>query len=429
MRLHAGSYRREADLAVPAHSSLSEVLDELLALCGAPLLTRPWQALTAGGQVIEPTTALAHTGLRDGDTLLLGPQRERVHPVLLDATEALTEETTRSARPVPPSFLAHVTATTALFILVVALSHWLPLWVAFLPTTIAALILTLWTHPLPGVIATGTACAGASGFFWIYRGQPQDWPAYALLTGLLSTAAALVLFGLAAHGLPIRFIAVASTVCVLVSSAVAAWFVLRDLSGTAALTTLLGFFLVALSPRLATACAGLAPPRLPSAGQDLGLSDAPLPHIEGRARRARLLYEGIHLGLALIVVPALLGIGFTASRSPAGLGFGIALVCGIGLIFALHALRHPHPLVLCSHAAVSLAAIAALAVAAGSSLAVLAIAGILCLAGMSMPWWLPRLPAPEPTQLLWWERLESLAIAAIVPLCLHLAGVLPPSGG
>lgn len=432
IRLHAGSYHREADIALPAHSSLAEFLDELLALCAAPLLTRPWQALTAGGRTIDATVPLSHTGLRDGDSLLLSPQQELPPPVLLDATEALTEETSRAARPVPPLSLAHAAATVSLLALVMVLSPWLPLWGAFLPSTVAAVILTLWAQPLPGVIAAGTACAGASGFLWIYGGQPYQWPAYALFVGILSAAAALTACGFAARGLPTRIIAAASVACFLGLAAVAAWFGLKNLSGTAALTLLLSFLLILFSPRLSTACASLTPPRLPSAGQDLGLSDAPPSspeRMQRHARRARLVYEGIHLGTALVACPCLLIIGLTTRHSPTGVGFSAAVALGFAVVFTLHGLRHPHPIVLWSHIGCALSALGALGtlatvgIVAENRLIITLLIGFLCCACIGMPWWLPRVPAPDPTHLLWWERLESLTIAALFPLCLHLAGV------
>ncbi|KQB84282.1 type VII secretion integral membrane protein EccD [Corynebacterium oculi] len=431
VRLHAGSYRREADMALPAHSSLAEFLDELLALCAAPLPARPWQALTAGGQAIDASVPLSHTGLRDGDSLLLSPQQELSPPVLLDATEALTEETTRSSRGIPPLHLAHTTATASLLALVIILSRWVPLWAAFLPSFLAALLLTLWSRPLPGVIAAGTTCAGTAGFCWIYHGQPHEWLAYALLTGTLATMSALALLGFAARGIPARIIATTGTACFLLLTAVTAWFILRTPSGAAALTLLFGFFLILLSPRLATACAGLTPLRLPSAGQDLGVSDPPPPppdKADQTQRRARRIYEGINLGVVLASCPALLLVGATAGDST-GVGFSAAVLCCYALVFTLHGLRHPHPVVLWSHLAAALSALSALAVlstraiSAGSHLTVTLIVGLLCLAGISMPWWLPSVPTPEPTHVLWWERLESLAIAAVIPLCLHLAGL------
>lgn len=426
IRLHAGSFHREADMALPAQSSLSEFLDELLALCSAPVPARPWQAHTAAGQLIDASVPLSHSGLRDGDVLLLSPRHELPPPVLLDATEALTEETSRTARTVAPHHLAHAAATVTLLVLTLALSHWFPLWVAFLPSSFASLLLTLWARPMPGVIAAGTACAGCSGFLWIPRGPSPDWPVYALLVGILCAATALTLFGLAARGLPARVIAAALVFFSLALTAGASWFLLRGLPGVAALVLLLSFFAVLASPRLATACVGLVPPRLPSAGQDLGLSDPEPPrpeHMQRTARRARHAYEGIHLGTVFLVCPALLALGITAGHSPIGVGFSTAVVSGYALIFALHGLRHPQPMVLWCHAAVVFSALAALGFLAGYHLGLVLMTGILSLLCIGMPWWLPRLPAPEPPLLLWGERVESLAIAAVIPLSLHLMGV------
>jgi len=41
------------DLAVPRNSSIAEILDEVLTLADAPRISRPWQATTAAGVLID----------------------------------------------------------------------------------------------------------------------------------------------------------------------------------------------------------------------------------------------------------------------------------------------------------------------------------------------------------------------------------------
>lgn len=58
--------RDSVDLAVPAHSSLSDVLGEVLELTEAPHISSPWQALTAAGLPIDPAAPLGLAGIRRG---------------------------------------------------------------------------------------------------------------------------------------------------------------------------------------------------------------------------------------------------------------------------------------------------------------------------------------------------------------------------
>ncbi|HHU68445.1 MAG TPA: hypothetical protein GXZ33_11505 [Corynebacterium sp.] len=44
-------------------------------------------------------------------------------------------------------------------------------------------------------------------------------------------------------------------------------------------------------------------------------------------------------------------------------------------------------------------------------------------AALTAPLWVPRVPEVEPTTVVWWERAESLALAASLPLAAHLAGL------
>ena len=52
------------DLAVPRNSSIAEILDEVLTLADAPRISRPWQATTAAGVLIDAAQPLAHTFYR-----------------------------------------------------------------------------------------------------------------------------------------------------------------------------------------------------------------------------------------------------------------------------------------------------------------------------------------------------------------------------
>ncbi|KQB87419.1 type VII secretion integral membrane protein EccD [Corynebacterium lowii] len=421
--MHAGSYHRQADLAVPAQSSLAECLDELLAILDAPLLPRPWQARTAAGTLIDATASLSQAGLRDGDSLFLSPQQEIPHPVIRDATEALAEDSAVPTQSVTPLHCAHAAATMALCALMPVLNTWLNPWLSCLLCCLIALLLTLWAKPLPGLIIGGIGHASAAGFLWVRHTATPGWLAYALLAALLCATLALCLFGLAARNISLRIIAAASMIFILSGSALLLWWSTHRLSAVAAGMILFSLLAIFLSPRLSTSLAGLHPPRLPSSGQNLDISDSPAIPVEEQARRAHLLYEGLYIGITFVFLPALILLGFSTSHSPAQAGFSAALLLGAALATVLHALRHRNPLILWAHLIISLGALVALSFLAGIHLVFALLALVLLLICLTMPWWLPRLPAPEPTHMLWWERCESLAIAAIIPLCAHHMGL------
>ena len=94
----------------------------------------------------------------------------------------------------------------------------------------------------------------------------------------------------------VRTTAVALTVSVLLLVAAVGYLLpgpgtgLQGSHGTAAAACVViaGIILLAAAPALTVATAGLKVPQLPTAGQDLAVSDAVQPDIDIRARRQRL---------------------------------------------------------------------------------------------------------------------------------------------
>ena len=68
------------DLAVPRNSSIAEILDEVLTLADAPRISRPWQATTAAGVLIDAAQPLAHTPLTHGSTIVYHHTATWNHP-------------------------------------------------------------------------------------------------------------------------------------------------------------------------------------------------------------------------------------------------------------------------------------------------------------------------------------------------------------
>ena len=50
VRVHAGNFRKEADLSLPVTGSLGEMIEDIGYLVDSPQLSKPWQACTAGGR-------------------------------------------------------------------------------------------------------------------------------------------------------------------------------------------------------------------------------------------------------------------------------------------------------------------------------------------------------------------------------------------
>ena len=77
------------DLAIPASSSLSETIDEILAIANLPANTTLWCATTAAGQELDSAIPLAQCHLTQGDILVISPLTETPTPVVRDAAELL----------------------------------------------------------------------------------------------------------------------------------------------------------------------------------------------------------------------------------------------------------------------------------------------------------------------------------------------------
>lgn len=233
--------------------------------------------------------------------------------------------------------------------------------------------------------------------------------------------------------------------------------------GTAAAagTIIAGVILLASAPSLTIAAAGLKVPQLPTAGQDLAVSDNLQPDVADRSTRAGLAYEGICWGIALCLIPAIIALSFTGTGSPVttdgaggdieaaattigariavlfgtgltGLGFVQALCVSIAGTVVMHAARHGRALagwalMLIAMVACLAACLCAVHAIGADGLAhawALTTVAILLLAAMlSAPLWTDKISQVEPTTIAWFERVESLTIAACLPLAAHLAGI------
>lgn len=416
VRFHVGTYRREADLALPSASALADLLPEITGLCGAPRISRPWQAATAAGVELDPAVPLHRTGLDHGDILILTPRHDAPSPVVRDSAEALVDA---AAAPAATG-LATAGAVTGCLSLVLVILLFQPAWVALAAGSAAALLVLLWRRGIRVLGLLAALLAAGAGAAVVLADAPADdsshgWAALAVvLCATLGAGAAAATGGLGRRGG-----AALAAGGVLLLAAVPGFFLPAD-TAPAALVLLAGLALITTAPGIAGRWAGLRVPRLPTAGQNLAVSDDPPAGTPHRARRALDLHEGLALGTALGMVPAVLFIGWS------GGGFAQALCAATAGAVLLHAARHRHAVPAWAWLLTGLAAGlgSVLAAVNGGGHPVLAgVATIVALAGLSAPLWAERVPELAPTTVVWWERLEMLAVAAALPLAAHLVGL------
>lgn len=195
--------------------------------------------------------------------------------------------------------------------------------------------------------------------------------------------------------------------------------------------------LLAGAPSFTTHLVGLKVPQLPTAGQDLNVSDSVQDDVDQRADRAGLAYEGVCIGAAAAGLPALalLAVMPVSSTNLVAVLFAQLLCVALAGATVLHAVRHARVVSSWALTGLAVAATAVAAIYAARSwstlttsppwsiwvLSALAV-GVLA-AMVSTPLWASKVALAAPTTIAWCERAETLAIAACLPLAAHVAGI------
>ena len=424
VRFQIGTYLREADVALPAGSTLAEVIPEIVTLVGAPRISRPWLATTAAGTPLDAAVPLHQTPLDHGAVVVLSPRHEGSLPVVRDAAEALAE-TDGEAGASGLAAAAAVAGVVCLFLLAAAYLPWSQACGMAGAAALALLVARREVRVLAPLCLTAAAAAGAALVLESARPGELTDPhtvGWAALAGAGATAATLILL-VVLHGIGARTAAATATVLALTAVGAAGVFLPAHAAdpapAAAALVIACGVVFVGQLPGLAVRLAGLRVPRLPTAGQDLQVADGETGDVVAQARRARRFHDGAALGAGLLLVPALLTVGAQ------GGGFAQALCLATLGALALHAARHRQAVPAWAWMTTAFAACLGAAVAAtdpGHPVQwVVAVAMTSAL--LTAPLWAPRVPELEPTAVVWWERAESLALAATLPLAAHLAGL------
>ena len=414
VRIHAGQTRKEADVSLPLSSSVGEVLGELLLLVDvspAPIL---WRATTAGGKAVSMTAPLDRTPLEDGSVLVLSPDAAPPAPIVRDAAEALAAD----APSTTLDGLAGIWGSAGLLATGGLLAAALSPAIGCATAAVLALILAVWTRR-GSILAAAHIAAGLAG--WFFTGGTA-----APTASCAGAAAAVAIVAALAHLMRVggvRARASAVTWCFLV--------VIGLLGPAPLLAGLVG--LMAGAPLLTTRLAGLRVPHVPTAGQDLSVSDEVPTDNAVSARRAGQVYEGIAVGCALAGIPALAFVAMNAhTEQVVGASLALCLCIAGGVI--VHAARHARTVAAWALGLVGIAAACAavtvvirewqLVSVPGTETWILsALAGCIVVTMLSAPLWADKLAHVEPTTIVWFERAEALALAACLPLAAHLAGL------
>ena len=430
------------DLAVPRNSSIAEILDEVLTLADAPRISRPWQATTAAGVLIDAAQPLAHTPLTHGSTIVLSPHRDVEPPVLCDAAESFIDHGTTRQHTGLTTLSTLVGIILIMCCAMSPLTGIIPLGAKFL--VVALLTLVVLTrmcstaslfNDSPDGDSTGAlaalsilcltsvicTCLGALSFiipFPIASSQLSAVPWAGLVTALCGATMLITCHILGTP--PLRLTVACATALTVIACTSAAFALTSTPSSIAATTCVIATVLVSLSPWLSLRFAGLRVPQLPSAGQDFNVADIPIDNPEARASRATALLDGILIGTVACAIPAMIvlslrGDGYTAALCAASAGAVLA-----------HAMRHRSILALWSlwsWGMTSIAAIGLCLLFAGKNTPLLCIGALGALICTTAPLWAHHIKTLSPTTLNWLERFESLAVAATIPLAAHLLGI------
>ncbi|AKE40608.1 putative surface-anchored membrane protein [Corynebacterium kutscheri] len=428
--------REGTDLSLPATSSISEILPDILKLIDAPHITVSWQARTASGTIIDPALALIDAGLHHGSIILLSPKRQQPLETASDTAEAIEQVSSRH-KTKPHTYFSQLFEETSvcagifgLSILSFQFSHTLPLVISgsVLSTLCLGLVLARASFsyvPLTAVISSVSLVLAIFGFPGAHTQRLES----ALLI-LVVVISIIVISGI---GLWLKHCvlqegAALITFCLCIAFAAISIWLYRPgiygsehgwLIGAAALVLSLATTGMIIAPRIATALVGLRVPQLPS-----GAIDQPITTCDSqqaiKALNASQLFDGIMAGLGLSCSGALLLIMLYPDHQS---GFLQALCLVIGGALIIHSHRYISPIALWATwipGIISIATAACCVQAHWLSI-VAAVLPILTLA--TTPLWARFLATTTPTTLQWIERGESLMIAASLPLTLHLMGI------
>ncbi|MDO4928811.1 MAG: type VII secretion integral membrane protein EccD [Corynebacterium sp.] len=452
------------DVSVPGHAPLISMLPEILHLAyedqpGFQHHDIRWQALTLAGSVLDLDVPLSQLGMVHGSTILLRPYRSVPAPVIRDAAEALAQV---AAESTPPASTTQFTSMVGIWgcWLALLLSPWeIPTLLTFavlvtaagtayiirpytgyllttqFATIVGVALTILQPHEPTALLSTHTRPYFQAAIHALSTHSHQDlltmgnaW--FAASLSLVATTG--ICIGLASwrqHSFQpfVRTCTMSSIIslgCLLMSAAFPlarnlGYQPIEALSALGIIAVLWASLVTVCSAPIATKIAQVPVIRLPSAGQDLEVSDdiADPQTMHQAAQRATAVLEGILCGTAgCIAVGTSLWI-LASPRITTGISF-VCLLCAGTLL--LHAHRHHRGIAVWSLWLATLFCILAFAITGATHPALLIIGLLVCTACATAPWWSRFLKNMAPTTMVWFERLECACLAIILPLGCYL---------
>ena len=484
-RFHAGKFCKEADVSMPVSSSLDELLGELKTLVSAPQISTRWKIATVAGRSIDTTVPLSSTPLCDGSIIVFSPEEPAAGVVIRDSAEALSRQRTESALSGVLSawFYVGLIILAALLQVLVPGDSW---WPGLALISVGGFVVSCWQREFTALPVLSTIAAGGAGYLGIIDAPvPTKVTEGAWQSSTLDEALGLAFSWLlpdsemtlswamvGAAGCAVAFtgsfhaigrIRIQTAIAILTTSlllcvAAAGVHLIGPVSGPtvgvnlgpasliagASVSLGVAIFIFITAPSWTLSLAGLKVPQLPTAGQDLSVSDGSDPNVDKKALRALEVYDGISLGLTVVCIPAVALIALCGSSIMTPLGpvlgqngegalFAFALLIALSGATVLHAARHHRNTARWCLMSVSMVSVlgTVILIAQNSYLAsantptwtLAIISALLALACVSCLWWSPRMSSMEPTTLAWWERAEALSVAICLPLALHLTGI------
>lgn len=420
-----------ADVVLPAGSSLADILDEILELTDAPRISRPWVAHTAAGSPIDCGISLAETQVEQGSVVVLSPERDLEAPVLRDVAEALVEfsSTNRAGYLVelmtfagligavvlmtsPAASGIIVPVRMGIFVAICALLLlWLPPAHTPILRNVLPIALILGAGGAVSVLVAGTSGTTPGALTWTIFAGACTILASSLLVHVVYRPTILLVAALSTLGFGLLVLAATTTLWKLKAT--------EDFSGPAAITVTASTIAMCFAPKIAASIAGLRVPSLPTAGEDLSVSDLTMTDPEKRIETTKTLFDAQILGLGVLSGPLAL-----LSVTPGTWTTTVFSLC-IAVASLLHANRHQAPIPTWTLMGLSAVGFISMALSASRSGSLIALIGavIIITALVSVALWISTVPKLEPTTIVWLERLESLCLAASLPLALHLLDV------
>lgn len=413
--------RRRADLVLPSDEPMGVLLPELVALVGLGPAGDPrgYQVSRLDGRVLEPTATLRAADVADGTVLRLDPMTEAPPAAILhDVSDEVADDLSR--RPGRWNHSARRWTATATVTVAAVLAAWLA--VAAVPAVVlvalgALLLLTGSAVALAGQRAVGIAIllAGAGVAmtavpFWVSSGQTRG------VLWTLVVAGAVLALGVGTANERAGVLGSGSLLMLL-----AGWAGLAGLGlaadRVAALMAVVSVGALGVLPWLALIVSGLT--RL----DDRQAADEPVTRVAAQAAM-----DAAHRGLAVAAVAAAASgalAGWVLAQH--GSGWTIALACLLAVALLLRLRAYPLTVEVAVLIAASLVVMVGLGVRwvqadpamwGGAVVVLLGVAAVgLAVLGYQPP---PHLRARARQ---WGDRLEGLAVVALIPVAVGVFGL------